>query len=42
MVAFHSDSDFLNQGIVDEQLEIWLWKEFENSISFPLVLRQYP
>ena len=41
VVAFESDSDLLNEGIAEEQYEIWLWEESEG-IYLPLVLRQYP
>ncbi len=41
VVAFYSDSDLLNEGIADEQWEIWLWEESEGTF-LPLVLRQYP
>ena len=41
VVAFRSDSDLLNEGIAEEQDEIWLWEEFEY-IYLPLALRQYP
>jgi Tol biopolymer transport system component len=39
MVAFQSDSDFLNEGRLDDVNEIWLWKEY-NHVYLPLVLRQ--
>ncbi len=42
VVAFYSDSDLLNEGIADEQWEIWLWEEHYEYIYLPLVLRQYP
>jgi Tol biopolymer transport system component len=42
VVAFFSDSDFLNQGIPDEQDEIWLYRPFEHSLHLPLVLRGWP
>ncbi len=45
VVAFDSDSDLLNEGIADEQREIWLWEEWlwEESEGryLPLVLREY-
>jgi Tol biopolymer transport system component len=41
VVAFHSDSDLLNEGIAVDQYEIWLWEESEGTY-LPLVLRQYP
>lgn len=41
MVAFISDSDFLNEGRLDDVMEIWLWEEFEfDHIYLPLVLRK--
>lgn len=40
-LVFDSDADFLNEGIVDGQTEIWLhWWEWENRVYLPLVLRQ--
>jgi len=39
IVAFHSDSDLLGQGIPDQQDEIWL-KRILYPIYLPLVLRQ--
>ena len=40
-LAFLSDSDFSNEGIADEQREIWLWERYQTDIYVPLVLRQY-
>jgi Tol biopolymer transport system component len=40
VVAFHSDSDLLNEGRPDDVSEIWLWEEFYH-IYLPLVLRQH-
>ncbi len=40
VVAFDSDSDLLNEGIANEQWEIWLWEESEGTY-LPLVLREY-
>ena len=39
IVAFRSDSDFLGQGIPDNQFEIWL-KRVGYRAYLPLVLRQ--
>jgi Tol biopolymer transport system component len=41
VVAFQSDSDFLNEGRPDGVYEIWLWEELDYHIYLPLVLRQY-
>ena len=41
-VAFHGDSDLLNEGISQYVWEIWLWEEDYEYIYLPLVLRQYP
>jgi Tol biopolymer transport system component len=38
MVAFQSDSDFLNEGRLDDANEIWLWEE--HPVYLPLVVRQ--
>ena len=42
IVAFYSDSDFLGQGIPDNQYEIWLYSEIpaQYRVYLPLLLRQ--
>jgi Tol biopolymer transport system component len=38
VIAFQSDSDFLSQGILDDQYEVWL-KRVRYRVYLPLVLR---
>jgi Tol biopolymer transport system component len=41
-IAFRSDADFLNQGIFDEQYEVWLYSYLPSSIYLPVVLKNNP
>lgn len=38
-IAFFSDSDFLSQGIVNDQYEVWLWEAPDYPIYLPVVIR---
>ncbi len=42
IIAFQSESDFLGQGIFDEQYEIWLFGEPAHSVYLPVVIRAGP